>query len=386
MATALMCLGLGCSHNQAPPAAVQKAPAGVENRVKETELTRIRLTPEAEQRLGIELAAAVESEVSTVSVISGEIMMIPGKALIATAPVTGTVHLTRSTLGVGQTLQKGEPVFRLTPVVSPQRDLRVTFEADVQSAKARLDTATQQLKRARQLLQDLAGSQRNVGAAEQEFGQAKAAYDAAVERLERLKTHPLDADVDMVIPAPATGFVRQVQASEGQIVASGAPLVEVADLSRVWLRVPVYTGDVESLARRSSVQVRSIDGGGPMRRAVRVTAPPTADPLAVTTDLYYELANPDASLAPGQRMTVFLASSTPGRKEIAVPVGAIVYDIHGGTWVYVNTAPLNYNRQRVELLQSEGAFAILARGINAGTKVVSAGAAELFGTEFGAGK
>jgi len=160
----LACLLPGCSHNGTTPAVAQKAPAIVENRVKETDLTSVKLTPEAEQRLGIELAAAVESEASTVSAIAGEVMLIPGKALIATAPVTGTVHFIRGNLGVGQNIRKGEPVFRLTPVVGPQRDLRVTFEADVQSTKARLDTATQQLERARQLLRDLAGSQRNVEA------------------------------------------------------------------------------------------------------------------------------------------------------------------------------------------------------------------------------
>ena len=382
----LACLLPGCSHNGPTPAVGQKAPGTVENRVKESELTRVKLTPEAEQRLGIQLAAAVESEFSTVSAIAGEVMLIPGKVLIATAPVAGTVHFARGNLAVGQNIRKGEPVFRLTPVVSPQRDLRVTFETDVQSTKARLDTATQQLERARQLLRDLAGSQRNVEAAEQEFGQAKAAYDAAVERRDRLKTHPLEADVDMVIAAPATGVVRQVQAGEDQVVASGATLVEVADLNRVWLRVPVYAGDLESLARQSSVRVRDVDGQGPTRQAVRVTALPTADPLAVTSDLYFELANADGRLAPGQRLTVFLPSRKPGRKGIAVPTAAVLYDIYGGTWVYVNSAPHEYRRQRIELVQSEGSSAIVSRGLGVGTQVVSAGAAELFGTEFGAGK
>jgi cobalt-zinc-cadmium efflux system membrane fusion protein len=382
----LACLLPGCSHNGTTPAAAQKAPATVDNRVKESDLTRVKLTPEAEQRLGIELAAAVESEVSTVSAVAGEVMLIPGKALIATAPVTGTIHFARGNLGVGQNIRKGERVFRLTPVVSPPRDLRVTFEADVQSTKARLETATQQLERARQLLQDLAGSQRNVEAAKQEFGQAKAAYDAAVERRDRLKTHPLEADVDMVIAAPATGVVRQVQAGEDQVVASGAPLIEVTDLSRVWLRVPVYAGDVESLAGQASVRVRDVHGQGPTRQAVRVTAPPTADPLTVTTDLYFELANADGRLAPGQRLTAFLQSRKPSRKGIAVPTAAVLYDIYGGAWVYVNSAPHEYHRQRIELLYSESSSTVITRGLGVGTRVVSAGAAELFGTEFGAGK
>ncbi|HET8550133.1 MAG TPA: hypothetical protein VFL57_19115, partial [Bryobacteraceae bacterium] len=123
-----------------------------------------------------------------------------------------------------------------------------------------------------------------------------------------------------------------------------------------------------------------------VRHATRVLAPPTADPLAVTTDVYFELANPDRQLSPGQRLAVPLPSRASGRKGLLVPASAVVYDIHGGTWVYVVDAPHAYRRQRVELLQKEGSAAVVSRGLTPGAKVVTAGAAELFGTEFGAGK
>jgi cobalt-zinc-cadmium efflux system membrane fusion protein len=382
---ALGCVLSSCAAEAEGPQKAGQAPARVDNRVAETDLTRITLSPEAEQRLGIQLAETAEARISDASQIAGEVMLIPGKALTATAPVAGTIQLVRPNLAVGETMRKGEPVFRLTPVLGPQRDLRITYEADIQSAKARLDTATQQLERARQLLRDLAGSQRNVEAAEQEFGQAKAAYDAAVDRLDRLKTHPLEADVEMLIPAPETGVVRQIQASENQMVAAGATLIEVADLSRVWLRVPVYAGDADSLARQATVRVRDVDGQGPVRQGIRVAAPPTADPLAVTADLYFELSNGGRELRPGQRMMAILPSGS-GRTAIVVPTSAVLYDVHGGAWVYVSGSPREYRRQRVELLQTEGSNAVLSRGLTAGVKVVSAGAAELFGTEFGAGK
>jgi len=369
-----------------PAAAADKAPAKVDNRVKESDLTKVTLSPEAEKRLGIEVAEAMPTEVSGESAIAGEVMLIPGKSLTATAPVAGKVHLSRSGLAVGQSVRRGEAVFRITPVLGPQRDLRTTYEQEVQQAKVRLEAAEQQLNRTRQLLRDMAGSQKNVEIAAQEFGQAKAVYDAAVQRLERLKSHPLEADVDMEIPAPETGVVRQLLASEDQTVAAGAPLIEVADLSRVWLRVPVYAGEVDSISRLSTIRVRDVDGGGPVRQGVRVTAPPTADPVAATADVYFELRNPDLQLRPGQRMTVPLPAPDSGRKGVSVPSAALLYDIHGGAWVYVATAPQHYQRQRVEFLHTRGTSAILGRGLAPGTKVVTAGAAELFGTEFGAGK
>jgi multidrug efflux pump subunit AcrA (membrane-fusion protein) len=79
----------------------------------------------------------------------------------------------------------------------------------------------------------------------------------------------------------------------------------------------------------------------------------------------------------------------PLREEeeaLHVPRAAILWDYLGGAWVYEKTAPRTYTRRRVELRRTQGEVAVLARGLRAGAEVVTAGAAELFGTEFGAGK
>lgn len=375
----------GCGSPPAPTKSAAPAAAKVDNRVKETDLTRVTLTPEAEKRLGIEFAQVTERTALNQARIAGDVMAIPGKSLIVTAPASGTVVLTRKDISAGQTVQNGQAIIRLTPMLAPQRDLKTTYEADVQSAKSRFDAAKQQLARAQQLLRDMAGSKRNVELADQEFGQAKAAYEAAQERLKRLETHPLAADVDMTIVSPSDGILRQLFAADGQNVSAGASLFEVADFRNVWLRVPVYAGDLKDIGPASVVVVRDVDGTGPTRQGRRVNAPPTADAMAVTTDLYYEIANPDLQLRPGQRLSVTLPLRAPARKGLSVPLSALLYDVNGGTWVYVNDAPHVYRRQRVELAETSGGTAFLSRGVNVGVNVVAQGAAELFGTEFGAG-
>lgn len=383
VASAWMC---GCGSSTPVASKADAVPAAkVDNRVKEGDLTRVTLTPEAEKRLGIEIAPVAEQTASNQLRIAGDILAIPGKALIVGAPASGTVALTNKGIAVGQVVRSGQPIFRLTPMLAPQRDLKTTYEADLLSAKSRFDTAKQQLDRAQQLLRDMAGSKRNVELADQEFGQAKAAYDAAQERLKRLETHPLDADVEMTIVAPSDGILRQMLAAEGQNVNAGAALFEVADLRSVWLRVPVYSGDLKEIGAAATIVVRDIDGGGPVLHGRRVDAPPTADPLAVTSDLYYEIANANLQLRPGQRLTAILPMRATGRKGLSVPLSAVLYDIHGGTWVYVNDAPHVYRRRRVELTETIGGTAFLSRGVTPGLKVVAQGATELFGTEFGAG-
>ena len=111
----------------------------------------------------------------------------------------------------------------------------------------------------------------------------------------------------------------------------------------------------------------------------------TADPQAATVDLFYELANPDAKLRPGQRVSVELPTAVTS-EDLVVPHAAILFDIYGGTWVYENVGPQQYVRQRVAVRDVVGDLAVLGRGLEPGAKVVTSGAAELFGTEFGAGK
>ncbi|HEV3021097.1 MAG TPA: efflux transporter periplasmic adaptor subunit, partial [Pirellulales bacterium] len=124
---------------------------------------------------------------------------------------------------------------------------------------------------------------------------------------------------------------------------------------------------------------------GALRTAEPVSAPPTATALAATVDLYYELDNPDGAYRPGQRVGVTLVLA--GQDEnLVVPWSAVVHDSQGGSWVYERTAPLTFVRRRVEVRFIVANNAVLGYGPAAGAEVVTDGAAELFGTEFGFGK
>ncbi|MEQ1851562.1 MAG: efflux RND transporter periplasmic adaptor subunit, partial [Chthoniobacteraceae bacterium] len=65
---------------------------------------------------------------------------------------------------------------------------------------------------------------------------------------------------------------------------------------------------------------------------------------------------------------------------------AVLHDIHGGQWVYEQTADHTYTRRRIQVARLAGNDAVLTSGPAAGSKIVTDGAAELFGTEFMTGK
>ena len=263
----------------------------------------------------------------------------------------------------------------------------MTYQADLAATRARFDAAQTQLDRAKQMLKDQVGSQRGLEQAQQEFQSAKASYDAARERLERTGTRPLDADVSVPISPPFDGTVGQMLAAAGQVVAAGATLFEFENLNTMWVRVAVYVGELAAFSgvREAVIEPLGATAGARRRPARRVTGPPAANAQASSANLFFEVANGDRAFRPGERVSVVLSSAgeAPG---LTVPASAIAYDYHGGAWVYVKTAPGTFLRQRVEVARTIGTSVVLARGASPGAQVVTTGVAELFGTEFGAGK
>ena len=73
-------------------------------------------------------------------------------------------------------------------------------------------------------------------------------------------------------------------------------------------------------------------------------------------------------------------------ERTTVPYSALLYDTKGATSVYTNPEPLVFVRQPVRVDSIEGDVAFLLEGPPPGTSVVTAGGAELAGSEFGVGK
>ena len=87
----------------------------------------------------------------------------------------------------------------------------------------------------------------------------------------------------------------------------------------------------------------------------------------------------------GIETTPVRRATVEGQARTVVPYGAVLYDATGNTWVYVTREPLSYLRERITVDDIEDDRAVLTGGPAAGTAVVSVGAAELYGTEFGVG-
>lgn len=391
----------GCARQSAAEVQKSTPPAKVENAKQENELATVTLTPEAEARLGIRVEAIGYQDVSRTRTFSGEAVLPPDSTATVSAPITGT--LLGPTKGQapasGMKVRKGQTIFRLMPLISPaEQDQRALFERDVALAAAtaanevtaaatRVEAARVRATRAEQLVRDKGGSVKAAEQAQEEVRLAEIALDAARQRLELTKRTPSYTNTPITIQAPQTAVVQRVYVAPGQTVASGAVLFDVADFQNVLIRVPVYVGELNLIEQRRPAQIHGLAdaSGSPVRFARPVAAPPTADPNSATADLYFALPNRDAALRPGQRVGVTLQLKA-GEDGLAVPWSAVLHDVDGGTWVYEAPGSGRYVRRRVAVRRVNGDMAALESGLSVGTKIVTTGASELFGTEFGPGK
>ena len=187
--------------------------------------------------------------------------------------------------------------------------------------------------------------------------------------------------------SPADGVLINVNVQVGQQVPAGSILFEVANLDPVYIKVPVFVGEEESIDPDKDAAIGGLADapGKPTRPAKPVHTTPSANALTTTVDLYYEVENHDGKLRPGQRVGVTLPLKGEA-ESLVVPYAAILYDHNGGAWVYEAMGKHVFARRRVVVDHVVGPEAVLAMGPKPGTKVVTDGAAELFGTEFAGGK
>ena len=396
----------GCSTKPTAPAAKPVAPASVAKLPGEGDLVAVTLKPEAETRLAIKTEPVSRRAVPRALTMGGDVMVPPGRSSIVSAPQTGTVVAADAGVVPGLAVKKGQAIFTLLPILSADRAVlnpaeRARFEADKATAAGQLDVARPRFENAktiRERTEKLAAS-RDVPPsalvdARNAYDSAKATLDAA-EKLWAIYSKAMSDGSDdagklapLSLKAPADGVLINVSVQAGQQVTAGGVLFEVASLDPVYLKVPIFVGEEDSIASDKDAAVGGLADapGRPTKPAkpVKLTTP-SANALATTVDLYYEVENHDGKLRPGQRVGVTLPLKGEA-ESLVVPYASILYDHNGGAWVYEAMGKHVFARRRVVVDHVVGPEAVLALGPKPGTQVVTDGAAELFGTEFGGSK
>jgi len=380
--TVLFAAPIGCSYDASEPG------EGDEESGDERTNAGLQLSADAQAAIGIQTVPAGQQVVSKLITATGWLEVPAGRETIANAAATGfIVPSGQGWFPLGEAVTEDQILANLQVFLSPQEQAQLVIakeEADIliRQSRASLELAEAQLDRLNDTATGVVAGTRLLELQEV-VARSRAAEQEAREQLPFLPQEPYENGPSLKpidVTAPMSGRVLQVYVSPRQLVVQGDPLWSIADWSRLWIRVPVYVGDLSRVVPDDLAQVVLPDAKLP-EEAQPVDVPQPAEPGKQTVPLLYEIDNTAGNLRPGQAVAVSLPIGEQA-EALVIPQSAVLWDGFGNSSVYVRTSPETFERRRVELGQLLADGVVVQRGLSAGDEVVTEGAEALYGEEF----
>lgn len=174
------------------------------------------------------------------------------------------------------------------------------------------------------------------------------------------------------ITAPVSGVVTKKLVVEQQYVAQGQPLLEVADLSQVWIEADVYEQQLPNVTAGNRVQVTAAAvPGRTYEGRIAFIGPVLAGP-ARTAQVRIDMPNPGLALKPDMYVSVRIAGP-PAPPHIMLPASAVI-DRGQSQFVWIEVKPGTYEPRAVKTGGHHGAAIVILSGVSPGDEVVVEGA------------
>lgn len=231
-------------------------------------------------------------------------------------------------------------------------DRLATFVQRGISAKSELDAADAALKVADSRHQDALEEVRNRQAV---LAQRKSELALARQDL-----------TDTRLVAPFSGMIRDRQASLGQFVAAGVPIVTLVRMHPLRLQADVPERDAMEVRVGQSVQVH-LEGDPDVYTGRIVRVSPAIDESSRSLRVEAEVANEAAKIRPGSFATaeIIVAASVPA---VVVPASAIV--TFAGVDKVLTIVDGKVAERRVTIGRREGGRVEIVNGLAAGDAVI----------------
>src|SRR5262249_37892353 len=257
-----MFLWAACRHEESkeadlsPPAAMAtpSAPGLVTFPPDSPMLARIRVAPVQSRDLPTEEITA-----------PGKIEANPIRIARVGLPVPG--RIAQVSVQLGDLVTRGQPLLTVeSPDASEAISTFLQGEASVNQAKAALAKARVDLARLQDLLTHNAVAKKDVLDAQQAVTQAKAAFEQAqaarahaLRRLEILGLKPDTFQQAVVVHAPLSGKVLEMNVVPGEYrVDATATLMTIADLSTVWVSSDVPESAIRLIQPGEQVEIHLV--------------------------------------------------------------------------------------------------------------------------------
>ena len=177
-------------------------------------------------------------------------------------------------------------------------------------------------------------------------------------------------NIRIPIYSPFSGVVIEKMVQQGQYVAMGEALFNIADLSSVWVEIEIYENEVSNIHIGQQVEIRSQSFPDKPSTGRIAFVYPFLDPKTRTVKARVELANPGMKLKP--EMFVNAIIRVPLSPSLVVPSTAVM-NTGKRQVVWVESSPGMFESRTVQLGQQSGEKVQILSGLQSGDKVAVSG-------------
>ena len=172
--------------------------------------------------------------------------------------------------------------------------------------------------------------------------------------------------------SPVSGVVTRKLAVEQQYVAQGQPILEVADLSQVWVEADIYEQQLPDVSVGDRVEITAAGVPGQTFTGRVSFIVPVLAGATRTARVRIDISNPRLVLKPDMYVNVRVIGA-PAPPHVMVPASAVV-DRGQSKFVWIETKPGTYEPRQVITGGRHGQQIVIASGLAADDIVVVEGA------------
>jgi Cu(I)/Ag(I) efflux system membrane fusion protein len=223
-----------------------------------------------------------------------------------------------------------------------------------------------------ELLEALASGDARLLDAAREKLRGRRMTDSQIEAVERSGV----VSPTVEIAADAGGVVTARRAEQGDYVAQGGALFDMAELSSVWIVLDAYQADLSSLAAGGRVEYTLAALPGKTFSGRIAFIDPVLDRATRTAKIRVEAPNPRMELKPGMYVDASVRVPLRGNgRQIVVPRSAVLWTgKRSAVYVRLGDGQPTFKMREVELGASLGEAYIVLSGLDDGERVVTSGA------------
>lgn len=177
--------------------------------------------------------------------------------------------------------------------------------------------------------------------------------------------------------AENSGYVKDIKVRQGDYITRGSQLMELIDLSSVWVAFYVNESDLSKVRKGSDIVFTTLAYPGKEFKARINYIDPFIDPVTGTATVRASITNYGNGFKPMMIVKGFIShSSEVSSSELLVPESAVLWTGERSV-VYVKDTTMDvptYEYRQVELGEKIGDHFIVSEGLSAGDVVVKQGA------------